>query len=230
MIPGDPRRASHPAGTGSSRGKALLLVLGSAVLVVAGATWYLGLRPAAKNGSPGTGRDADAGSAEPAQRRWSSYVCLDCAALLEVTHTVRRAGDEPEVAEQLRPTPLSERLGGTAFVGRCVHDWYLLGEHAPNRSGYDLFAGTDAGARALVEFAEATGRDPQRVWRTLALWLTHSNPRVESRFSALGREAAGLADEPRIWLDENFDQLERQQKGRGPTERLNDSYRSKKYD
>jgi hypothetical protein len=243
MIPGDQPRDSRPTGTGSSRGKALLLVLGSAVLVAAGAVWYLWLRPASGTGAPAADRPADAGPAEPVQRRWSSYVCLDCAAQLEVTRTTRRAGAEPEVAEQLRPTPLSERLGGTGFVDRCVHDWYLLGEHdrapgssggerAPNRSGYDLFAGTDAGARALVEFAEATGREPQPTWRTLALWLTHENPRVEDHLAALGRDPAGLGEALRAWLDEHYDEVERRQqgRGRGKTDRLNDSYRSKRYD
>ena len=230
-------RESRPVDAGGSRWKALLLVLISAALVIGGATWYLGFRT---DSEPAVEQPAGDG---PHFQKWSTSVCLSCAAELAVTETRQREEDDVVVEEKLAIGSLAMRLGGDTLVGKCTHDWYLLGEHyhleggnrreqAPNHRALDLFALSDAGAAALAGFAEETGRNPERVWRSLGLWLTHKNPRVASRFDSFSRDDPRLKALLRAWLDDNFSVLERSQqsRGRGHTKLLGDSYHSRKYD
>jgi len=233
-------RQSRPTDAGGSRTKALLLVIASTVLVAAGATWYLGFRP----GADSQAESADAGSDRPHFQQWTTYICLGCAVELDVTKTTQREGDQERVEESLTKTALSDRLGGEALVSKCTHDWYLLSgsfhkrrmggsESAPNHSAFRRFCETAAGAEALVEFAEATGRNSERVWRTLGLWLTHLHP-FEFIFSEPRREDPESKTRLRDWLDRRFSAIERTQQGRGRgpghSKISNDTYQSKKYD
>jgi len=230
-------RESRPIDAGGSRKKALLLVLLSAALVVGGATWYLGFRAEPE---PVVEQAANDG---PHFEKSSSFVCLSCAAELAVTEIRQRVDDEQQVSEELVIGPLSQRLGGEPLVSKCTHDWYLLDEHyrlaggsgreqAPNHRALQVFASSEAGAAALAGFAEETGRNPERAWRSLGLWLTHENPRVASRFDAIDPRDPQLETRLRAWLDDNFTVLERSQqsRGRGHTGLLNGSFRSPKRD